>query len=143
MSFVRSPLLYSPSRHRRQPARILDLREAFDTNNHETLLFKLENYGVKSILEWFRSSLNDRTQCIANNDQYSKTLAIECGVIQGSVLRPQWFLIYVNDFPSSCDNIVPFWYANVTNCVYIRPKNPTSALQIKLSKYRHGWQKIN
>ena len=39
------------------------------------------------------------------------------------------FPINVNDFPSSCDDIVPFLYADDTNCVYIRPKNAMLTLQ--------------
>ena len=39
------------------------------------------------------------------------------------------FLKYVNVFPSSCDDIVHFLYADDTNCVYIRPKNAMSTLQ--------------
>ena len=96
-----------------------DLRKAFDTMNHESLIFKLESYGVRGIcLEWFRLYLNDRTQCVAFNNQYSNTLAVECGVSQRSIIGLLLFLIYVKDFPSSCDDIVPFLYADDTNCVY-------------------------
>ena len=47
-------------------------------------------------------------------------------------MGPLLFQIYVNDFPSSCDDIVPFLYAHDTNCVYIRPKHATSTLQDKV-----------
>ena len=80
-------------------------------------------------LEWFRSYLNDRTQCVAIDNQYSNTAAVECGVPQGSSLGPLMFLLYVNDLASSCDDIVPFLYADDTNCVYIRSKNAMSTLQ--------------
>ena len=88
---------------------LLDLRKVFDTINHEILFFNLERYGLRGIcLERFRSYLNDRTYSVAINSQYSNTLAVECDVPQGSILGPLMFLIYVIDFPSSCDDIVPF-----------------------------------
>ena len=52
--------------------------------------------GVKST-DWFRSYLNDRSQCthVAGTD--SSFLSINCGVPQGSILGPTLFLCYIND----------------------------------------------
>ena len=50
--------------------KLVDLRKAFITINDEILLFKSESNGARGIcLEWFRSYLNDRTQCVAVNHQ--------------------------------------------------------------------------
>ena len=87
------------------------------------------------------SYLNDRTQCVAIKNQYSNTLAVECGVPQGSILGPLLFLIYVNDFPSSRDVIVLFMYAVDTNCVYIQPTIATSTLQDKVEHRLWGMAK--
>ena len=109
---------------------LLDLRKAFDTINHNYLLVKLETYGVRGVcLEWFKSYLNNRTQCVAIKNQLSDTAVINCGVPQGSILGPILFIIYVNDFPRSCNKIVPFLFADDTNCVYVRPKGDSLTLQ--------------
>ena len=46
----------------------IDLKKAFDTVNHEILLHKLKLYGINgTCLEWFKSYLSNRDQCIVFN----------------------------------------------------------------------------
>ena len=49
------------------------------------------------LIEWIRSFLNGRTQCTRVNESYSEYTSIVSGVIQGSVLEPLLFLLYIND----------------------------------------------
>ena len=80
----------------------LDLRKAFDVCDHEILFKKLKNKGVigKS-LDWFKSYLSGRRQIVDVNGYKSKQEEIDMSVIQGSILGPILFLVYIDDLPSS------------------------------------------
>ena len=78
----------------------LDLREAFDTLDHSTMLEKLTSLGINhSAVQWFRSYLTMRTQSVCTNGILSKPQPISFGAPQGSVLGPLLFIIYINDLP--------------------------------------------
>ena len=76
----------------------VDQSAAFDTINHETLLNKLELYGIgEDAREWVRDYLKDRAQYVKLGAAASKWRTVNCGVPQGSVLGPLLFVIYVNE----------------------------------------------
>ena len=75
---------------------LLDLQKAFDTVDHDIMLWKLKAIGVSST-EWFSSYLSGRQQTVSISGSQSCFLDIACGVPQGSILGPLLFLIYVND----------------------------------------------
>ena len=76
----------------------LDLAKAFDTVHHQILFRKLEYYGARGILlNRFQSYLEDRNQQVYFLGTMSSVEHISCGVPQGSILGPLFFLIYIND----------------------------------------------
>ena len=74
----------------------LDLKKAFDTINHSILLKKLNHYGIRGIInDWFSLYLLGRSQVTEIDSNLSTINKISCGVLQGSVLGPLLFLIYI------------------------------------------------
>ncbi|PFX15037.1 RNA-directed DNA polymerase from mobile element jockey [Stylophora pistillata] len=58
----------------------IDFKKAFDLVNHETLLQKLQMYGlIDSAVKWFRSYLSDRQQCVKVNRCTSSLLPVNKG----------------------------------------------------------------
>lgn len=89
---------------------LCDLSKAFDVINHDILLRKLNNYGIRGIAyDWFKSYLSDRQQFVEIDGKISQRVPIQIGVPQGSILGPLLYLLYVNDIGNSCSgNILSF-----------------------------------
>ena len=75
---------------------MLDLSAAFDTIDHDILLSRLCNvYGITgNALDWFRSYLTGRIQCVVIEDSVSVDQELDFGVPQGSVLGPRIYCMY-------------------------------------------------
>ena len=80
----------------------LDFAKAFNTVNHKILLDKLYYYGIRgNTINWLKSYLSNKKQCVQIGNELSDPLPIKCGVPQGSVLGPLFFLLYINDIVKS------------------------------------------
>ena len=92
----------------------LDLTKVFDTVNHSILLYKLEHYGIRGIVNnFFGSFLTNRNQYIIINNINSSLKFIDIGIPQGSILGLLLFLIYINDISNSV-KCIPRLFADDT-----------------------------
>ena len=103
----------------------LDISKAFDKVWHEGLLFKLKQNGINgNLLSLFQSYLQNRQQRNVINGFCS-----EFTNVQGSVLGPLLFLLYINDLESGIKSKIKF-FADDTMLYSIVHDPDTSAMDL-------------
>jgi hypothetical protein len=107
-----------------------DLQKAFDCVNHNILFTKLEFYGVTGrTLQLIKSYLEGRYQKLVLDDNFPHSASYWGGVkhhvLQGSILGPLLFLLYITDLPKVAnDKAEVVLYADDTS-ITITSFNPT------------------
>ena len=91
----------------------VDLRRTFDSVSHSILVKKLHAYGIRgNILELCASYLENRTQFVTYDGEKSESKHIACGVPQGSILCPLFFIAYMNDIFHASKNLFNILYSD-------------------------------
>ena len=76
----------------------LDFQKAFDNVPHQRLILKLKSHGMgNSIVNWIEQWLTDRRQRVVVDGEVCSWKSVLSGVLEGSVLGPILFLVYIND----------------------------------------------
>ena len=125
----------------------IDLSKAFGTMDHSILLDKLSHYGICGVENlMLRTYLPNRHQYVEYNDSKSETKSISIGVLQGFILGPLFFLIYINDLPrvSRVFSMLMYMYADDTT-LYCNINNANSdiILNNELCKLVTGYLQTN
>ena len=90
-----------------------DFIKAFDSVNYRFLLHKLKFFGFSgNLLQWFQSYLTCRLQRVVINGVHFELSNVLSGVLQGSIIGPNLFLIFINDLPSVLKYSKCLLYAN-------------------------------
>ena len=101
--------------------------------------------GIRSIaLKCLVSYLTKMTQSVYIDDAKSDLLEVVCGVLQGSILGPKLFLIYMNDLCNVSSILKFILFAYDTNVFYSAdsPELLSNTISQQLSKL-HNWLPVD
>ena len=115
---------------------LTDLSKAFNCLNHNLLIAKLDAYGFDtSALDYIYNYLKQRKQRTKVGNAYSSWRELVCGVLQGSILRPLPFNIFINDIFYFIDKTKIANYADDTT-IYANHDNLTELLKLSEKESR-------
>jgi hypothetical protein len=123
-----------------------DFAKAFDSVNHDILLYKLKHYyNIDGrLLKFIKNYLSDREQQVVIGNSTSSRRPVLSGVPQGSILGPILFVLFINDLPNGLSpGTNASMYADDTKISRtIRTENDHAALQSDVD-YLHNWSLVN
>jgi len=108
----------------------IDYKRAFDSVSISKLVLKLRSYSISGqLLSWIECFLQNRTQQTRVGTSLSTITSLTSGVVQGSVIGPLLFILYINYIASLFDD---------TSCVcklYADDVKLYTVLQMKADNY--------
>ena len=123
----------------------LDISKAFDKVWHEGPIFKLKQNGISAnLINLVCDFLRNRKQRVLLNGQVSGWSDVKAGVLQGSILGPLLFLIYINDLSEGLSSNAKL-FADDTSLFSVIHYSNTSALElnndlVKINRWAFQWK---
>ena len=125
-------LQHSVDNNRIVDAVFFDFSKAFDTVPHDVLISRLHLHGIHgNLLAWISDFLQNRTQKVRVGASFSESLQVTSGVIQGSVLGPTLFNIFVNHIDQSLEFCNILKYADDLRIFSSSSKSPSHLLELQ------------
>ena len=121
-----------------------DFAKAFDSVPHERLFIKLKSLGIQGdILNWIKSFLRGRTQCVNVDGEKSGWRNVLSGIPQGSVIGPILFVMFINDMPDEVRFNMCKLFADDCKLYGVVDKSEANTMQLdleKLQEWSDRWQ---
>ena len=125
----------------------LDFSKAFDCINHNVLINKLIELGVRrSLIPWIINFLSNLRQCVRLGELTSNWMPIAAGVPQGTKLGPILFLVMVNDLKTH-ENVDNWKFVDDISMAEALSRDVIPAIQSNLEStviwINYNWMKLN
>lgn len=122
-----------------------DLSKAFDCVDPNILVKKLSYYGVPdNFVKLIYSYLSDRKIVTFTGTGVSSRQPVSLGIVQGSILGPTLFLIFINDLPMAVSEAKVLLFADDTTAV-VQDSDPNNLLELVdgVTGHLHQWFAAN
>ena len=121
-----------------------DFEKAYEKVSHEKLLDKMKNkYGIQGKLwEWLKNFLFERKQQVLIEETKSEESAVISGAVQGSVLGPVFFLMFIGDITEDIEANTKLFVDDAKVKDLIETEEDVEKLQESMNKL-YEWERNN